>query len=78
MRFGVDALRLSGQRLGIGRYIEYLLKDWDGMLEPDDSVLVYVREPFDKSELGLSDAFEIRHLPSRVVSSVQDSLLPSK
>ena len=26
MRFGINALRLSGQRLGIGRYIEYLLE----------------------------------------------------
>lgn len=65
MRFGVNALRLSGQRLGIGRYIEYLLKDWDGMLENGDRVVVYVREPFGAAELGLSDAFEVRHLPSR-------------
>ena len=65
MRFGINALRLSGQRLGIGRYIEYLLKDWDSMLEPDDEVVVYVRDPFDKEELGLSDAFHVRHLPSR-------------
>jgi glycosyltransferase involved in cell wall biosynthesis len=65
MRFGVNALRLSGQRLGIGRYIEYLLKDWDSMLEPGDQVVVYVREPFDKEDLGLSDAFEVRHLASR-------------
>jgi glycosyltransferase involved in cell wall biosynthesis len=65
MRFGINALRLSGQRLGIGRYIEYLLQDWDSMLEPDDEVVVYVREPFDKDELRLSDAFRVRHLPSR-------------
>jgi len=65
MKFGVNALRLSGQRLGIGRYIEYLLKDWDTMLQPEDQVVVYVREPFDKNDLALSDAFEVRHLPSR-------------
>ena len=28
-------------------------------------VLVYVRDPFDKDELGLSDAFHVRHLASR-------------
>lgn len=65
MRFGVNALRLSGQRLGIGRYIEYLLRDWDSMLESGDEVVVYVRDSFDKDELGLSDAFRVRHLPSR-------------
>ena len=66
MRIGVDALRLSGQRLGIGRYIEYLFKHWDTMLEPDEQVVVYVREPFDPAPLGLSDAFEVRVLPSRL------------
>lgn len=66
MRIGVDALRLSGQRLGIGRYIEYLLKHWSTMLETDERVIVYVREPFDPAPLGLSDAFEVRVLPSRL------------
>ena len=65
MRIGVDALRLSGQRLGIGRYIEYLLKHWDTMLHSHERVIVYVREPFDHAGLGLSDAFEVRVLPSR-------------
>ena len=32
MRLGVNALRLSGQRLGVGRYIEYMLGYWDSML----------------------------------------------
>ena len=66
MRIGVDALRLSGQRLGIGRYIEYLFKHWNTMLEAEERVVVYVREPFDPAPLGLSDAFEVRLLPSRL------------
>jgi glycosyltransferase involved in cell wall biosynthesis len=65
MTFGVNGLRLSGQRLGIGRYIEYLLKYWDTMLAADERVIVYTREPFDREQLGLSEAFEIRLLPSR-------------
>ena len=32
MRFGVNALRLWGQRLGTGR-IDYLLKEWASMLD---------------------------------------------
>ena len=75
MRFGINALRLSGQRLGIGRYIEYLLQDWDTMLEPGERVLIYVREPFDKDELGLSDAFEVRYLPSRHVGVRWENLV---
>jgi glycosyltransferase involved in cell wall biosynthesis len=45
MRIGVSAWRLTGQRLGIGRYIEYLLQYWGTMLDPSDEVTVFVREP---------------------------------
>ncbi len=66
MTFGVDAIRLSGQRFGIGRYLEYLFKNWDPLLEPSERVVLYVRKPFDKEALGLSDSFETRLLPSRL------------
>jgi glycosyltransferase involved in cell wall biosynthesis len=66
MKFGVNALRLSGQRLGVGRYIEYLLRYWDHQLTADERVVLYVREPVDLSDLGLSDRFEVRVLPSRL------------
>lgn len=75
MRIGVDGLRLSGQRLGIGRYIEYLLTYWSGMLSADERVLVYVREPVDLGELGLTEAFEIRVLPSRLAGMAWESLV---
>lgn len=64
--FGVNGLRLSGQRLGIGRYVEYLLRYWDSMLASDERVVVYVRAEFDTSDLRLSDAFEVKRLPSRL------------
>jgi glycosyltransferase involved in cell wall biosynthesis len=66
MRYGFNALRLAGQRFGIGRYIEYTLKNMDPLLESDERVVVYVREPFDKNAIGLSDAFEVRQIPSRL------------
>lgn len=75
MRIGFNALRLSGQRLGIGRYIEYLLKHWVPMLRPDERVVVYVREPFDPHALGLSDAFEVRVLPSRLTGMPWEHLV---
>lgn len=76
MRIGVDALRLSGQRLGIGRYIEYLFKHWNTMLEADEQVVVYVREPFDAA--GLSDSFEVRVLPSRFDGVLWEHLVLAK
>jgi len=64
MRLGVNALRLSGQRLGVGRYIEYMLGYWDSMLARGDRVVVYVREPVSIAHLGLSAAFEFKVLAS--------------
>ena len=47
MRFGVSARRLEGQRLGIGRYIEYMLKSWEKMLAPTDRMLVRRTSQYD-------------------------------
>lgn len=62
MRLGVNAFRLTGQRLGVGRYIEYLLKYWDQMLMPGDRVTVYVKEPVEPDSLRLSDTFRFQSL----------------
>ena len=67
--YGFNALRLSGQRFGIGRYIEYVLKHWNTMLRPNERVLVYVREPWEKSSIELSDAFD----PARLYRASQFS-----
>jgi len=45
VRLGVNARRLEGQRLGVGRYIEYLVKHWGTMLRPEDEIVLYLREP---------------------------------
>jgi glycosyltransferase involved in cell wall biosynthesis len=45
MRLGINARRLEGQPLGVARYIEYLLRHWATMLQPDDHATLYVREP---------------------------------
>ena len=45
MRIGINAQRFEGQRLGVARYIEYLLKHWATMLEPSEEVVLYLRRP---------------------------------
>ena len=75
MHVGVSAWRLYGQRLGIGRYIEYLLKYWNGMLSPGDRVTVYVHEPLDTSALGLSDAFTSRLVRPKLTNVLWENLL---
>jgi len=74
MRLGVNALRLSGQRLGVGRYIEYLLKYWSRMLLPSDHVTVYVRDPLESNGLGLSPAFSVRQLRPRLTGILWEHL----
>ncbi len=77
MRLGVNARRLAGQRLGIGRYIEYMAKYWAKMVHPSDNVTIYVQEPLRKGELRLSDAFRIRPLPSRFKGVLWENLVLS-
>jgi glycosyltransferase involved in cell wall biosynthesis len=77
MHIGFSAWRLVGQRLGIGRYIEYMLKYWNGLLEPSDRVTVFVHEPFDPSSLGLSDQFRVEVINPRLTNAVwENALLP--
>lgn len=56
MRIGFNGHRLAGQRLGVGRYIEYMLRYWGGMLGPAEEVELFLRRPLDpaaRAELGL-------------------------
>lgn len=89
MRVGFNARRLEGQRLGVGRYIEYLVKHWGGMLEADDEVVLYVREPLreeDRLPTGITArlfeprltglAWEAVHLP-RAARDVDVLFCPS-
>ena len=57
----MNARRLEGQRLGVGRYIEYLVRYWGTMLGPGDELVLYLREP-----LRVDDAFS-EHVTSRVL-----------
>ena len=60
MRLGVDGLRLMGNRLGVGRYIEYLLRCWSDSTHPFDEIAVYTPAILD---LGLSAGGRVRIEP---------------
>lgn len=75
MHIGVSAWRLFGQRLGIGRYIEYLLKYASPLLEPSDRVSVFVHEPFDPASLDLSPAFVTRRVQPKMTNALWENLL---
>jgi glycosyltransferase involved in cell wall biosynthesis len=57
LRIGFNGQRLAGQRLGVGRYIEYMLRYWSRMLSPSDELTLFLRRqlsPDDVAYLGLS------------------------
>lgn len=47
MRIAFNGQRLAGQRFGVGRYIEYMLRHWDRMLAADEELSLFVRRPLD-------------------------------
>lgn len=66
MHAAINGLRLAGQRLGVGRYIEYLLREWGTAALPAERFTVYTRDPLNDGDLLPSSSVEGRVLPSRL------------
>lgn len=45
LRIAFNGQRLAGQRLGVGRYVEYMLRHWAGQLREEEEVSLFVRRP---------------------------------
>lgn len=75
MRIGVSGWRLFGQRLGVARYIEYLMKHWSTMLAGEDRVTLYVHEPLPPGALAQSNRFEVRLVRPRLTNALWENLL---
>jgi glycosyltransferase involved in cell wall biosynthesis len=78
MKLGVDALRLGGQRLGIGRYIEYLVKYWAKMAQTSDHIILYLRDPLGKHDLPLTEAFQLELVQPRLTGLLWQNLFLSR
>ena len=54
MRIAFTGQRLAGQPFGVGRYIEYLLWHWGGLLQKGEELHLFVRRPLSSelSDLG--------------------------
>lgn len=64
MKLAVNGIRLMGQRCGVGRYVEYLLRHWQQGSHPFDRVVVYTPGPLDEP-IDLPAGTEIRIVPTR-------------
>jgi glycosyltransferase involved in cell wall biosynthesis len=47
LRIAFNGQRLAGQRLGVGRYIEYMLRHWVRQLGPDEELSLFLRRPLE-------------------------------
>jgi glycosyltransferase involved in cell wall biosynthesis len=78
MRLGIDGLRLVGNRLGVGRYIEYLLRCWNDSTHPFDEIAVYTPGDLD---LAMNDKGRVRiePLPSSLPAGLWEHVvLPAR
>lgn len=66
MRIAFNGQRLAGQRFGVGRYIEYLLRHWATQLRGDEEVTLFVRRPLQDDLAVLSPRIRPVLLESRM------------
>ena len=66
VRIAFNGQRLAGQRLGVGRYIEYLLRHWADQLRDDEEVSLFVRRPLEDDLRALSPRIRTELLESRL------------
>jgi hypothetical protein len=75
MRVGVNGQRLSGQRLGIGRYIEYMLQNWVPLLRPQDAVEVFTQDTVSNGGLPKSDRIRFTRLTPHLTGALWENLV---
>ena len=73
MKIAVNARRLEGQRLGVGRYIEYVLAEWESLLQADDEVTLYLRNGPDGGRSSLSPRFVARRVGPALTGMLWES-----
>ncbi|CAN5907902.1 glycosyltransferase family 1 protein [soil metagenome] len=74
MRLGVNGLRLTGARLGVGRYLEYLLRWWPTLEHPFSEIAVYTPEiPADP--IALQDPIRLELLGPSVPAALWEHLV---
>jgi glycosyltransferase involved in cell wall biosynthesis len=61
MRLGLDGLRLMSKRLGVGRYIEYMLRYWPETRHPFSEIVAYTPGPIPGS-LPLHESIRVETL----------------
>lgn len=74
MKIAFNAQRLAGQRLGVGRYIEYMVRHWVGLLEAEDELSLFLRRPLLNFSIPLNNRVQAVTLDSRLVGVPWENL----
>ena len=74
MKIGIDAHNLWGRRMGMGRYLSNLLREWSG-LELNSKFILYFRNHI-PDDIPKSDNFESKILKSKSTAFFMHCLLP--
>lgn len=78
MKLDVNGLRLVGSRFGVGRYIEYLLRNWTALEAPFDAVQLFTPRDLD-DPIALPEFVEHRVLrTSRSNGYWEQAILPRR
>jgi glycosyltransferase involved in cell wall biosynthesis len=75
MRVAVDGSRLLGQRLGVGRYIEYLLASWATQATASDEIILYVPSQLPDEETFVRPPVEVKVAASRMPGYLWQTLV---
>lgn len=74
MKIAFNGQRLAGQRFGVGRYIEYLLRHWANELTADEELTVFVRRPVEAELDQLSSRIKFVLLESNRSGLIWENL----
>ena len=74
MRLGLDGLRLMSKRLGVGRYIEYMLRYWPDRSHPFSEIVVYAPAALPPA-LRLHESIHVETLGPRLPPAVWEHVV---
>lgn len=66
MRIAFNAQRMAGQRFGVGRYVEYMIRHWADALDERDTLTVFLRKPLEQGFGDLGPRVELKVIESRL------------
>jgi len=75
MKLGISGWRLGGMRLGVARYIEYMIKEWSTMMTPPDEIEVFLHSPINDEWPDSNIPIRKKVLSPKMTNALWENLL---